>query len=406
MKYQKHENQIFAKLNLILQKVKILNIFKYIIYYFDRIICVFFKTQKKGKNKKKQILLLANLGLGDAIIYLSVANKYRQMYPKDKYEITMYVGNHLDKLFIQETDFDNVELISFNEITLNLIRRIKLIKKIREKYYDIVIDPMGVTGCTPSLYLMASCCAEKKISIINNAYSICPQFFREKVYTKLIEVDKKEITNIEYYYYLINKLLKTKDETIEFYEIKNTDLKIKLPENFYIVFPSASTDIKKWEFEKYGQLIDKIYNKTKMPVIFCGTNTDRRDVEEVIKNIKTAKYINLLGKSSVMEFIEIIKRAKFVISNDTSAFHIALSQQVSVAIIAGGYTYSGFVTYDFKGNTYKKPYIIVDKRDCFNCNCNCKYLEKNQKKWPCLEAITVDYAWNIVNKMIDENINL
>jgi len=48
-----------------------------------------------------------------------------------------------------------------------------LIKKIREYKYDVVIDVMGATGCTPSMYLMASSIANEKITIINNAYSIC-----------------------------------------------------------------------------------------------------------------------------------------------------------------------------------------------------------------------------------------
>ena len=73
-----------------------------------------------------------------------------------------------------------------------------------------------------------------------------------------------------------------------------------------------------------------------------------------------------------------------------------------VSIITGGYTYDGFVTYNFKNNKYKKPYIITDKRECFNCNSKCKYLKNNQEKWPCLHAVTVDYAWNIVEKMIDD----
>jgi len=32
---------------------------------------------------------------------------------------------------------------------------------------------------------------------------------------------------------------------------------------------------------------------------------------------------------------------------------------------------------------------------------NCKYLKDGQEKWPCLHAVTVVYAWNIVEKMID-----
>src|SRR5699024_1808477 len=199
-----------------------------------------------------------------------------------------------------------------------------LIKKIRKTYYTTVIDIMGVTGCTPSMYLMAIAAAKEKISIINKAYSICPKFFYKRIYTKLIEINNKKITNIEYYHYLANELFNIKEDTIKFHKIKEIDLNIDLPKEYYIVYPSASLDKKKWEYEKYAELIEKIYVKTKLPVVFCGTNSDIKDVEEVTKNIKTAKYINILGKTSVLEFIEVIRRAKFVITNDTGAYHIAL----------------------------------------------------------------------------------
>ena len=123
---------------------------------------------------------------------------------------------------------------------------------------------------------------------------------------------------------MVNEILGIKDDEIKFHKVKEIKLNLDLPEEYYIVFPSASLDKKKWEYEKYGELIEKIYEKTKLPVVFCGTNSDLTDVSEVIKNIKNAKYINCLGKSSVVEFIEIIRRAKFVITNDTGAYHIAL----------------------------------------------------------------------------------
>lgn len=83
--------------------------------------------------------------------FLSVADKYRKAYPKEEFEITLWVSNHLDELMRMETEFDKVELVPFNQITTDIKKRIALIKKIREYKYDVVIDVMGATGCTPSM---------------------------------------------------------------------------------------------------------------------------------------------------------------------------------------------------------------------------------------------------------------
>ena len=131
MKKEKHENQEISEKTAILKKLKLINLAKYLMYYFDRTICLFNKSKKQNDvNNKKKVLILANLGLGDAMNFLSVADKYRKAYPKEEFEITLWVANHLDELMKMETEFDKVELVPFNQITTDIKKRIALIKKI------------------------------------------------------------------------------------------------------------------------------------------------------------------------------------------------------------------------------------------------------------------------------------
>lgn len=39
---------------------------------------------------------------------------------------------------------------------------------------------------------------------------------------------------------------------------------------------------------------------------------------------------------------------------------------------------------------------------CFNCQNRCKYLTSKNENWPCLEKITVEHAWKVIEKMIDD----
>ena len=121
MKKEKHENQEISEKTAILKKLKLINLAKYLMYYFDRTICLFNKSKKQNDvNNKKKVLILANLGLGDAMNFLSVADKYRKAYPKEEFEITLWVANHLDELMKMETEFDKVELVPFNQITRDI----------------------------------------------------------------------------------------------------------------------------------------------------------------------------------------------------------------------------------------------------------------------------------------------
>ena len=397
-----NEHEKLSNLRLFTNKFKFIpTIVKYIFYYFD-CICLFFIKKSHKKYAKKQVLILANLGLGDAVNLLSVTDKYRKVYPKKEYEITIMTPKGLDKLFKEETDFDKFITVDFNSSVFNPFNRIALFKKINEENYDILIDAMGITGAAINVYASNAVNAKNKITIVNEDISICPNFLINKVYDEVYRFENKTVSNIEYYNIFAN-YLSGEESKVKFHKTKKYKIKVELPNEYYMIFPSASADIKKWDYAKYAKIIKKIYNKTKLPVVFAGTSIDLESVNEVIKLIDVP-YINIIGKTDMLEFIEVVKKSKFVITNDTSTYHIALNEEVPVAIITGGYTYDRYVTYNFEGcEKYKRPYIIVNKMKCFNCNNNCDKINNEDKVWPCLESITVEYAWKIIEKMIDND---
>ena len=105
-----------------------------------------------------------------------------------------------------------------------------------------------------------------------------------------------------------------------------------------------------------------------------------------------------------MQFIQVVKNAKFVICNDTGIYHIAVSENVPVTIITGGYAFEKYIIYDFESNIkYKKPYIVTtDNTECFNCMEKCIENKEENDIYPCLENISTDKAWKKVEKMINE----
>jgi hypothetical protein len=37
---------------------------------------------------------------------------------------------------------------------------------------------------------------------------------------------------------------------------------------------------------------------------------------------------------------------------------------------------------------------------------NCNVIANGDKTWPCLDKVTTDYAWKIIEKMIDKEVKL
>ena len=234
--------------------------------------------------------------------------------------------------------------------------------------------------------------------IIDTMEKKCPKNILKNTYDEIKILKEKTLIG-QYYEFLYDKykIVYHKQD----YNIKN----LELPKEYYIVFPSASTELKRWPIDRYAKIIKKIYKKTKLPILFCGTNSDIESINELKKLIKDIPQYDYVNKTSLLEFFEVIKQSKFVITNDTSTYHIAVINEIPVAIITGGFTYDRYVEYDFKGNEkYKKPYIIVNKMDCFNCYNRCCKINSKDSIWPCLDKIAIDDAWKIIEKMIDKEL--
>lgn len=392
----KKSKNTFITLNSIVQKFSLQKV-KAVMYYIDRPLTLLSGKTNYKETKKKKIAIIYNLAFGDGIVFRSALSNYLKDYDKDECEVTLFCQKGLKNIYNSIYDFNEIVELDFNKATVNLKERYKNIKIIRKNYYDTLLDPVGANECFTNVLMSRCFQAKEKIGcIINNNKVICPKNILNKTYTQIKYLDEKSLIG-QYFEYF------NKSTDIKFLTIKGNKPSIKLPKDYYIVFPSASTDLKKWPIERYAKIVRKIYKKTKLPLLICGTNADKNDCNKLINLIKDVPYIDIIGKTSLLEFIYVINKAKFVVTNDTSTYHIAVTNEVPVAIITGGYTYDRYVEYNFKGNNkYKKPYIIVNKQDCFNCDNKCSKINHNDKIWPCLEAISVDYAWKIIEKMIDE----
>lgn len=395
------------KLYIFFQRYPILRYFKITFYFIDFFLLLFIKKPKKIQTEKKKIFIMYNYAFGDGVIWLNEAKELRKIYNKKDYELILMCQKGLNTLYENEKVFDKVIPYDLIKATFNLKNRFKLFKTLRETYYDIVIDFIGVYECTTNVFASRAIHAGKKISIIDKTLDkrLCPRWLAKKIYDEVVEITKPHLSLIEYYAEMI-RFLGNKEYKVEF--SKNKSIKINknlnLPEKYFIIFPGASTYLKKWDINKYAEIATRVYKKTNLPIVFCGTGADIDSINALKLLIPNIPSYDIVEQTSLLEFIEVIKKASLVITNDTSTYHIAVINQTPVAIITGGYTYDRYVSYHFENeDKYLKPCIIVHKMDCFNCDNRCPYLKTTDKNWPCLKKITVNYAWEKIEKYIIDN---
>ena len=152
-------------------------------------------------------------------------------------------------------------------------------------------------------------------------------------------------------------------------------------------------------FQKYALFPHlSVYENVAFPLKL--KKVDKKTIDELLALIPEIQYIDVIGKTNIMQFIEVISRASLVVTNDTSAYHIAVATQRPTVMICGGYTYTRYAHYNYATSGYKDPVLANYKMDCYNCNNRCKHYGFNV--FPCIEQITKEETWKKVKDLIVE----
>ena len=104
----------------------------------------------------------------------------------------------------------------------------------------------------------------------------------------------------------------------------------KMVNNFAVIVIGGTYYTKQIPLEKLLELIQTI----SIPVVLLGGPSDKSLAQDVVK--KSAKQvISSVGKSSLNESAEILRRSQFVVSGDTGLMHIAAAYQKKIFSVWG-----------------------------------------------------------------------
>lgn len=364
-------------------------IIKYILFYIN----LNLKFSIKNLNKEdfsKNILIIKNDNIGDFIIWLWEAPKYKEYFKK--YKISIIVNKSFYQLTKELNLFHEVICLDNKKFNLNFFYKKNFIKKMREKKYDKIIVPMySRTLITETLILHLI--AKEKIGMKGDTSNLSSKLLQisDKFYTKLVDTD--DILKMELYKNLkFSNVIFNQDKKIERPCLliddgseKSEDNKIEITEKFCIFFMGSSVKKKCWELEKFLEIGEKLGKEYKI-LLFGGKLEEKLGKKYIEKSANKENVYNFIGKLSLVEVIKYIKKAQFIISNDTFSVHLAALLNVNVICIGGGGHFGRFFPYPREVMTKSKFITVYKKMDCYNCNWKCRYIEFF-KPWRCVSKI-------------------
>ena len=302
---------------------------------------VFLRKKEINQGEIHTILVNSLYFIGDAIFHTPVFEILRLMFPDAKIDLWTKSRN-LDivknnPVFNEIILFDNIKTADYNEVNkFDLIKKLKFLKKIRKKKYDLYIDLTGKYStaliallgnfrysaginyhgfgfCYNKYYDLNTSnkpghLIDKYLSVVQNIFSM-----NEQNWNNL----RTKVQNRPYIY---------ADEKIK------KDFELFLEQNVYLkdkplvlIHISAGWKAKELSAEKIAGLSGLIINSGKYNLFLIGSENDRAKLKEMQKSFPGGK-IDLekyFLSRPLMFTVELIRYADVLVGADSAPLHIA-----------------------------------------------------------------------------------
>lgn len=328
------------------------------------------------------VLIIKLDAIGDFVIWLDSAKEYRGLYPDKK--ITLFC-NALCKEVAEATGyFDEIIVLNIQRYETDENYRYEQNKVLEDKKYGLLIQT-AYSRTQHMDMLAATIFAHKKIgfeadeSKSNVSRRVISRKNKNRldcIYDQLISASKENLMelqrNKEFIVGLGNK--KFKSAIPELPHINDVMIPSK---QYFVVFPGASTTKKMWRTDWYAEIIDYISGLVDWDCLVCGSKDEEYLFDFIQDNVVDKERVqNYCGKASLLELIEVVRNAQFVLSNDTGGIHYAAATRTKGVCPFGEYNYGRFLPYQCD--------IGISTIQICSANMKCKNCSKHRMSFSCI----------------------
>jgi glycosyltransferase involved in cell wall biosynthesis/ADP-heptose:LPS heptosyltransferase len=289
------------------------------------------------------------------------------------------------------------EVISFNreKIVYDRESALGFIEAIRDRKFDVAICP-AYSRDKVSDFIAGNSGAGRRIAASGDEANQSRERIKEnnKLFTQIVPMSDgirlETERNTEFIAALgaeVSGVYKPKvwvsDEDRGIAEKLISDMRVL---RFVVVAPFAQSDLRKWQQEKWAELISGYAD---YEIVIVGTGADFDDAEQ-IKALSAHRFVhNICGQTNIGQLAWIIKGCEFCISLESASAHLAAAVDRCCAVIVGGGHFGRFMPYS------EKTEMVFNKMDCFGCDWKCVFGDGR-----CVKSITVEQVRGAVERMI------
>lgn len=352
------------------------------------------------RRKKSGVVVVRLDAIGDFIIWLNTAKEYRRIYPNQK--ITLFANIIWADMARGLPYWDEVLPVTSSDLSLKPLYRWTLLRKVRNAHYEIAIQPTFSRALLHGDSMIRATNAKHRIgsSGDNCNISISEKIIGDRWYTQLLPASIPQMTelnrNAEFISLLTGKDFKA---SIPQWPILATSADCLRPKSAYaVVFPGASWHGRQWPLQSFIKVGAQLHRLHGWHIVLCGSSSEYSLCQE-IADASPVFSLNLAGKTTLIEMAELIRGARLLITNETSAIHIAAAVDTPAVCILGGGHYGRFLPYpDHLAGI--SPVVAVKFMSCFYCDWKCNQSYDLAGPVPCISGVTVEQVLALSQQVV------
>jgi len=374
-------------------------VYAFLVYLLDSLVLI---TCRKGR--ENALISIVKLdAIGDFLIWLDSAKEYRKIYPTSNYKLVLICNSICSEIAKSLPYFDEVLPVDRNKLFCNLFYRFKLLKRIQHAGFCQTIHPTFSRDFLYGDSVVRAAGASQRIGSqgdLSNKSS-WQKRIGDSWYTQLVPASQSPLMELERNAEFIRRIGQKEFRAglPQLLPTGKTSDGFNLQE-YYVLFPGASSTLRLWPLENFSRLANLIHESTGWTAVICG-GRDEIILGSALQDILDVPMENWTGRTSLPELFAFIRGAQMVISNETSAVHIAAAVDTPVVCILGGGHFGRFLPYKVEKETESPlPVPVYCEMPCYNCNWDCIYHPLTGGPAPCVSKVKVEAVWGEVGKIL------
>ena len=355
-------------------------------------------VNRKGKKNDGSIVLMYFAGLGDFVMWLSAARELRALY-HDR-QIILCCSASFEQLAKATGYFDQIITDKYEGKDTYWSRW-----KVREKFKKIDCDTL-IQCFYYKDYIAATIKARRKMTVTKYIMPKLCTWIVNHIYDEILPFDEEPVHMMLQQDHYLKKLGWRGKVRPQCLPLTNSALKIS--GEYFVVFPGAQSPERRWNIDNFIKAAVEISQKYHLKCCICGGKTERELADYFLQQCENViEVVDMVGKTDVLQLIEMIRGAVVLLTNDTSAVHIAVGTKTPSVCVFGLWDMKNSpLPYPDEYEANPVPVTCYVSTPCARCNWQytkeCLEAIHQKGRRLCIDLVPVATVVSAVEKVLEE----